>query len=114
MAAKKKSSVGSTVKKAATYAKTVARELRDIPTAVGAPKRMPTSKRKTQTYKGEDGKKYQITQRVMKSNAGSGIKAQLKEAAAAITSGQKGTSVGHRAASGTIKPRKGRGSKKGK
>jgi hypothetical protein len=95
-----------------SYVGNVAREVRDIPTAIGAPKNMPTSGRKTQTMQNEDGTKSSYTQRVMKSNKASGIGAQLKEAGAAITSGQKGTSVGHRAASGTIKPRTGRGGSK--
>jgi hypothetical protein len=92
-----------------SYVGNVAREIRDIPTAIGAPKEMPTSGRKTQTFQNEDGTKTSITNRVTTSNKASGIKAQIKEAGAAITSGQKGTSVGHRAASGTIKPRVGRG-----
>jgi len=97
------------VKSVTYYVGNAAREIRDIPTAIGAPKEMPTSGRKTQTMQNEDGTKSSYTQRVKTSNKASGIGAQLKEAAAAITSGQKGTSVGHRAASGTIKPRIGRG-----
>ena len=96
-------------KSVTSYVGNVAREVRDIPTAIGAPKEMPTSERKTETMQNEDGTKSSYTQRVTTSNKASGIKAQIKEAAAAITSGQKGTSVGHRAASGTIKPRVGRG-----
>jgi hypothetical protein len=95
-----------------SYVGNVAREIRDIPTAIGAPKQMPTSERKTQTYTHEDGSTSAWTERKMTSNKASGVKAQIKEAGAAITSGQKGTSVGHRAASGTIKPRTGRGGSK--
>ena len=95
-----------------SYVGNVGRELRDIPTSIGAPKEMPTSGRKTQTFQNEDGTKSSFTNRVTTSNKASGIKAQIKEAAAAITSGQKGTSVGHRSASGTIKPRTGRGGSK--
>ena len=96
-------------KSVTSYVGNAAREIRDIPTSIGAPKEMPTSGRKTETMQNEDGTKSSYTQRVKTSNKASGIGAQLKEAAAAITTGQKGTSVGHRAASGTIKPRIGRG-----
>jgi hypothetical protein len=85
-------------------AKIVAREVRDIPTAVGAPKRMQVGTKTLTFTQGDTGKKEKITAPKYKGNAQSGIKAQLKEAAAAITAGQKGTSVGHTSASGKKKP----------
>lgn len=91
-----------------SYVGNAAREIRDIPTAIGAPKRLPTGETKTQTYQMENGKKDSITQKVYKGNQASGIGAQLKEAAAALTAGQKGTSVGHISASGKVKPRRSR------
>ena len=92
----------------AKYIGNAAREIRDIPTAIGAPKQLPTGQTKTQTYQMENGKKDSVTQKVYKGNQASGIGAQLKEAAAAITAGQKGTSVGHVSASGKVKPRRSR------
>jgi hypothetical protein len=91
-----------------SYVGNAAREIRDIPTAIGAPKRLPTGQTKTQTWMTESGKKDSLTQKVYKGNQASGIGAQLKEAAAALTAGQKGTSVGHTSASGKVKPRRSR------
>jgi hypothetical protein len=87
-----------------SYVGNAAREIRDIPTSIGAPQRMQTGTR-TETYNREDGKveKYQVP--TYKGNQASGIGAQIKEAAAAITAGQKGTSVGHTTASGKTKKR---------
>lgn len=102
------SKVGKAAGKVVSRVKTVAREVRDIPTAVGAPKRMQTGT-KTVTYtEGDTGKKSKYTVPKYKGNKASGIGAQLKEAAAAITAGQKGTSVGHTSASGKTKPRRSR------
>ena len=85
-------------------AKIVAREVRDIPTAVGAPKRMQVGTKVLKDYDSDTRKPYKYTMPKYKGNAQSGIKSQLKEAAAAITAGQKGTSVGHTSASGKKKP----------
>jgi hypothetical protein len=105
-AAKKKSpSLASKVaSKVVKRAKIVAREVRDIPTAVGAPKRMQVGTKVLKDYDSDTRKPYKYTMPKYKGNASSGIKAQLKEAAAAITAGQKGTSVGHTSASGKKKP----------
>jgi hypothetical protein len=91
-----------------SYVGNVGRELRDIPTAIGAPKRMQTGNKTLKGTEGDTGKQYKYTVPKYKGNASSGIKAQLKEAAAAITAGQKGTSVGHTSASGKVKPRRAR------
>jgi hypothetical protein len=91
------------VQSVTSYVGGAAREIRDIPTAIGAPKRMQTGTRE-ESMDREDGTvdKYKVP--TYKGNQASGIGAQLKEAAAAITAGQKGTSVGHTTASGkTIK-----------
>lgn len=96
------------VKGVANYVGGAAREIRDIPTSMFAPKQLPTGQTKTQTYQMENGKKDSLTQKVYKGNQASGIGAQLKEAAAAITAGQKGTSVGHISANGKVKPRSSR------
>jgi hypothetical protein len=89
-----------------SYVGNVAREVRDIPTSIGAPKRMQTGTR-TETQQTESGlQKYKVP--TYKGNKASGIGAQIKEAAAAITAGQKGTSVGHITASGKAKPRRSR------
>jgi len=86
-----------------SYVGNVGREIRDIPTSIGAPKRMQTGTR-TETYETETGlQKSKVP--TYKGNQASGIGAQLKEAAAAITAGQKGTSVGHTTASGKTKKR---------
>jgi hypothetical protein len=89
-------------------AKIVAREVRDIPTAVGAPKRMQAGTKILTDVDEQTKKRSKYTAPKYKGNASSGIKAQLKEAAAAITAGQKGTSVGHTSASGKTKPRRSR------
>ena len=102
---KKSPSLASKVVK---RAKIVAREVRDIPTAVGAPKRMQVGTKVLKDYDSDTRKPYKYTMPKYKGNASSGIKAQLKEAAAAITAGQKGTSVGHTSASGKTKPRRSR------
>ena len=108
--AKKKSpSLASKVAgKVVKRAKIVAREVRDIPTAVGAPKRMQVGTKTMTDVNSDTGKRSKYTAPKYKGNASSGIKAQLKEAAAAITAGQKGTSVGHTSASGKAKPRRSR------
>jgi hypothetical protein len=87
-----------------SYVGNAAREIRDIPTSIGAPKRMQTG---TRTVKDEDSELGPQTYKVptYKGNQSSGIGAQLKEAAAALTAGQKGTSVGHITASGKTKKR---------
>jgi hypothetical protein len=91
-----------------SYVGNVARELRDIPTAIGAPKRMESGTKKVSYVQGDTGKKETFTAKKYKGNAPSGIGAQIKEAAAALTAGQKGTSVGHISASGKVKPRRSR------
>ena len=90
-----------------SYAGNVAREIRDIPTAIGAPKRM-QSGTKTMSIDMEDGTTDKFKIAKYKGNKASGIGAQLKEAGAAITAGQKGTSVGHISAAGKVKPRRSR------
>ena len=87
-----------------SYVGNVAREVRDIPTSIGAPKRMQTGT-KTRSMKMEDGTTDTYKLPTYKGNQASGIGAQIKEAAAAITAGQKGTSVGHTTASGKTKKR---------
>ena len=87
-----------------SYVGNAAREIRDIPTSIGAPKRMQTGTR-TETDKNEDGSTSTYKIPTYKGNQASGIGAQLKEAAAALTAGQKGTSVGHTTASGKTKKR---------
>jgi hypothetical protein len=87
-----------------SYVGNVAREVRDIPTSIGAPKRMQTGT-KTETYKNEDGTTSKVKVPTYKGNQASGIGSQIKEAAAAITANQKGTSVGHTTASGKTKKR---------
>ena len=93
-------------KAATSYVGNVGREIRDIPTAIGAPKRMQVGTGTKTSINGDTGKKETYTMPKYASNARSGIKAQLKEAIAAVTSGQKGSSVGHVSAVGTAKPRK--------
>ena len=91
-----------------SYVGNVAREIRDIPTSLGAPKEI-VSGTGTKTFKnGDTGKKETITLPKYKGNKASGVGAQIKEAAAAITAGQKGTSVGHVSASGKVLPRRSR------
>jgi len=98
----------STISQIAKRFGITAREVRDIATAVTAPKRIPAGTG-TRTYRGGDtNKKETYTMTRYKSNEASGVKAQLKEAAAALTAGQKGTSVGHISASGKLKPRQSR------
>ncbi len=87
-----------------SYVGNAAREIRDIPTSIGAPKRMQTGT-KTRSEKMEDGTTDTYKLPTYKGNQASGIGAQLKEAAAALTAGQKGTSVGHITASGKKKKR---------
>ena len=87
-----------------SYVGNAAREIRDIPTSIGAPKRMQTGT-KTIKHTSEDGTTNKYKYPKYKGNQASGIGAQLKEAAAAITAGQKGTSVGHVTASGKTKKR---------
>ena len=94
------------VKSVTSYVGNVGRELRDIPTAIGAPKRMKDGTRNVTQQTEAGPMKYTLDK--YKGNQASGIGAQLKEAAAAITTGQKGTSVGHTSASGKVKPRRSR------
>jgi len=89
-----------------SYVGNVGREIRDIPTAIGAPKQMQDGMGTRTIKNGDTNKKETFTIKKYASNERSGIKAQLKEAAAAITTGQKGSSVGHVSAVGTVKPRK--------
>jgi hypothetical protein len=91
-----------------SYLGNVAREVRDIPTAIGAPKQIQSGMGTRTTRAGDSNKKETYTVPKYKGNQASGIGSQLKEAAAALTSGQKGTSVGHVSASGKVKPRKSR------
>jgi hypothetical protein len=91
-----------------SYVGNAAREIRDIPTAIGAPKRMQSGTKTVAYIEGDSGKKETYTAKKYKGNAASGIGAQIKEAAAALTAGQKGTSVGHISASGKVKPRRSR------
>ena len=101
-----KKAAPSTVQQIAKRLGITAREVRDIATAIGAPKTMPGKSITRVTYAGDEGKKQTYKQPTTKSNAGSGVKAQAKEALAALTTGQKGTSVGHISASGKVKSRK--------
>jgi hypothetical protein len=87
-----------------SYVGNAAREIRDIPTSIGAPKRMQTGT-KNEKFEREDGTIEKYKRATYKGNQQSGIGAQLKEAAAALTAGQKGTSVGHITASGKTKKR---------
>jgi len=104
MANSTKKNSPSIASKVVKRAKIVAREVRDIPTAVGAPKRMQVGTKTLTDVNSDTGKRTKYKAPKYKGNAQSGIKAQLKEAAAAITAGQKGTSVGHTSASGKKKP----------
>jgi hypothetical protein len=71
-----------------SYVGNVGREIRDIPTAIGA----------SLTPNGQASSNYQGRK--------STLMDQVKEAAAAITTGQKGSSVGHKTAVGDFKDSK--------
>jgi len=72
-------------KSVTNYVGNAAREIRDIPTAIGA----------SLTPNGQASSNYQGRK--------STLMDQVKEAAAAITTGQKGSSVGHKTAVGDFK-----------
>jgi predicted transcriptional regulator len=101
-----KKAAPSTIQQIAKRLGITAREVRDIATAIGAPKTIPGKSITRVTYAGDEGKKQVYKQPTIKSNKASGVKAQAKEALAALTTGQKGTSVGHISASGKVKSRK--------